>query len=238
MIFGVLLDSDEGEKTKLYRQLEKLTAYHTDEKLEIRFFRRSDALKEQMKDMELLDFAILDVTVPGALETARLIREKFDETEILIIADISVSPMKYMHPAIRASALLLRPSAFEWRTALQEFFERLLKKGRSEDQNRVLWIENRDGKFRIPFSQIYYLEAREKKVFIRTKAEEFAIRGSIEKLADQLPGNFLRCQRSYVVNTDLITCIRLSENRLYLRDDLWVPVSRNYKEVFKKHLYE
>lgn len=238
MIFGVLLDSDEEEKTRIYRQLGKLTAYHTDEKLEIQLFRRSSVLKERLNSEPLLDLAILDVTIPGALEIARLIREKFKETEILIIADISVSPMKYMHPAIRASALLLRPSASEWEATLRDFFDRLLEKGANEELNRVLWVENRDGKFRIPFSQIYYLEAREKKVFIRTKAEEFGTRGTIENLAGQLPGNFQRCQRSYIVNTDFITRIRLGENRLYLRDDLWVPVSRNYKEVFKRHLYE
>ncbi|MCD7884780.1 MAG: LytTR family transcriptional regulator DNA-binding domain-containing protein [Lachnospiraceae bacterium] len=238
MIFGLLLDSDTKEKERIHQQLGNLTALHTNEKLDIQTFDKSSLLLKQLESLELLDLAIIDVTVPGALESARIIRRKFQETEILIIADISVSPMKYMHPSIRASALLLRPAASEWEEALRDFFGRLLEKGEKENRDHVLWVENRDGKFRIPFAHIYYLEAREKKVFIRTKAEEFGTRGTIENLAEQLPENFLRCQRSYIVNTDYITRIRLCENRLYLRDDLWVPISRSYKEEFKRRIHE
>ncbi|MCD8103779.1 MAG: LytTR family transcriptional regulator DNA-binding domain-containing protein [Lachnospiraceae bacterium] len=238
MIFGVLLDSNEEEKKKLHHQLGKLTALYTDEKLEIQAFGRSNPLMERLEGLDLLDLAIIDVTLPGALEGARKIREKFREAEILIIADITISPMKYMHPSIRASALLLHPAASEWEAALGDFFGRLLEKGGKEGQDGVLWVENRDGKFRIPYGQIYYLEARGKKVFIRTKAEEFGVRGTIENLAEQLPENFTRCQRSYIVNTDYITRVRLCENRLYLRDDLWVPISRSYREAFKRRIHE
>lgn len=238
MIFGVMLNPDGAEERKIRRIFSELTAYYTDEELEIKTFHKSSLMLMQLEEAELLDVAIIDVTLPGALEGARLIRKRFTKTEILVIADVSISPMEYIHPSIRASSLLLRPMTDSWKVAIQDFFNLLLKKDGEENQSNVLWIENRSGTFRVPFEQIYYLEAREKKVFVRTRMEEFGISGTIEKLADQLPKNFMRCHRSFIVNRDCITQIKLSENLLYLREDLFVPVSRSYKSAFKRQSNE
>ena len=100
----------------------------------------------------------------------------------------------------------------------------------------MLQIDSGREIFRIPFGQIYYLEAREKKVFIRMRMEELAINGTMEKLSERLPENFLRCHRSFIVNMDYISQIKLAENMLYLREGLFVPVSRSYKATVKRQL--
>ena len=122
---------------------------------------------------------------------------------------------------------------------MRDFYEQLpAVREQQESQRNVLWIKNREGTFRIPFEQIYYLEAREKKVFVRTRQEEFGVGETIERLAEQLPENFVRCHRSFVVNEEHITQIRLSENLLYLGKELFVPISRTCKERFKGHVNE
>lgn len=77
-----------------------------------------------------------------------------------------------------------------------------------------------------------------KKVFVRTRQEEFGVGETMERLAEQLPENFVRCHRSFVVNEEHITQIRLSESLLYLGKELFVPISRTYKERFKGHVNE
>ena len=194
---------------------------------------------EEVQRADLLDVAIIDVTMQGALEAARLLRRQFAKIEILVIADVSVSPVQYMHPSIRASALLLRPESMVWEDTMRDFYEQLpAVREQQESQRNVLWIKNREGTFRIPFEQIYYLEAREKKVFVRTRQEEFGVGETMERLAEQLPENFVRCHRSFVVNEEHITQIRLSESLLYLGKELFVPISRTYKERFKGHVNE
>lgn len=235
MIFGVILGASKVEEQIIRKCLSKLTAYYTEEKLEIETFSTAAALLVQLEKTDLLDMAIIDVTSSQALEIARMIRRDFSQAEILVIADISVSPMRYMHPSIRASALLLRPIERGWENALRDFYEVLLTKNCKEQKKDVLWIENRDDTFRIPFAQIYYLEAREKKIFIRTKLEEFGVNGTIERFTEQLPENFVRCHRSFIVNMEYITQIKLSENILYLGNRLFVPVSRSYRGIFKRH---
>lgn len=235
MIFGIILESNGQEEEKIRKYLSKLTAYYTDEKLELKVLHGSDSFVEEIQKTDLLDVAFIDVTIQGALEAARLMRKRFAKTEVLVIADVSISPMQYMHPSIRASALLLRPETMEWEMAIRDFYEQLpAVSEKQNDQTRVLWIKNREGTFRVPYDQIYYLEAREKKVFVRTRQEEFGVGETMEKLLEQLPENFVRCHRSFVVNADHITKIRLSENLLYLGNELFVPVSRTYKEKFKR----
>lgn len=238
MIFGIMLDSDKFEKDRIRQCLSNLTAHCTEEKLEWKVFRESDSLMEAVEQVALLDMAVIDVTMQGALQAARMIRKQFAKAEILVIADVSVSPMQYMHPSIRASALLLRPQSSVWEEALHDFYEGLpvVREKQKERKNNELWIKNKEGRFRIPFEQIYYLEAREKKVFIRTKQAEFGVAETMEKLAEQLPQNFVKCHRSFVVNEEHITKIKLSENLLYLGKDLFVPVSRSYKGLFKRNL--
>ena len=239
MIFGIMLDSNQQEEQRIRQYLRKLTAYYTDEKLELKVLHGFTSFVEEVQKAGLLDVAIIDVTMQGALEAARLLRRQFAKIEILVIADVSVSPVQYMHPSIRASALLLRPESMVWEDTMRDFYEQLpAVREQQESQKNVLWIKNREGTFRIPFEQIYYLEAREKKVFIRTRQEEFGVGETMEKLAEQLPENFVRCHRSFVVNAEHITQIRLSESLLYLGKELFVPISRTYKERFKGHVNE
>ena len=239
MIFGIMLDSNQQEEQRIRQYLRKLTAYYTDEKLELKVLHGFTSFVEEIQKAGLLDVAIIDVTMQGALEAARLLRRQFAKIEILVIADVSVSPVQYMHPSIRASALLLRPESMVWEDTMRDFYEQLpAVREQQESQRNVLWIKNREGTFRIPFEQIYYLEAREKKVFVRTRQEEFGVGETMERLAEQLPENFVRCHRSFVVNAEHITQIRLSESLLYLGKELFVPISRTYKENFKGHLNE
>lgn len=108
MIFGIMLDSNQQEEQRIRQYLRKLTAYYTDEKLELKVLHGFTSFVEEVQKAGLLDVAIIDVTMQGALEAARLLRRQFAKIEILVIADVSVSPVQYMHPSIRASALLLR----------------------------------------------------------------------------------------------------------------------------------
>lgn len=238
MIYGVILDSHEQESKQMYGYLSKFTAYHTDEELQVKLFKKSSLLLHQLETADMLDLAVVDITMSGGLEAARTIRKKYPSTEIMIVADITISPMRYMCPSIRASALLLRPVSVDWENAVQDFFCLLLASQKMKENRNMLWIENRNGIFRVPYDQICYVEAREKKVFVRTLSEEMGFAGTMEKLAEILPENFKRCHRSFIVNVDQIMKISFREGLLYLRGGLLVPVSRSYRSVFKRNADE
>ena len=96
-------------------------------------------------------------------------------------------------------------------------------------------IESREGKQYIPLNQIYYVEAREKKIFIRTKQEEYGFYDTIENMEKKLPESFLRCHRSYIVNMSKVTAVKVSQSLIEVQDDLQVPLSRSYKKMVKEY---
>lgn len=82
---------------------------------------------------------------------------------------------------------------------------------------------------------IYYIEAREKKIFIRTKQEEYGFYDTIENMEKKLPENFLRCHRSYIVNMSKVTAVKLSQSLIEIQNELQVPLSRSYKKTVKEY---
>lgn len=234
MISAIILDSDQKEQLKIEKDLKNLIAYHTDEFLEIHYFSEYKSFITYLETAELLDLAVIDVVLSDGLRAAEKIHKYFPDAEIMLVADLSVSPVKYMCPSIRAASLLLRPANAEWENIIRDFFLLIIEGQNSSSSQDTFKIENKKGILRIPFQQIYYLEAREKKVFIRTGIEELGVSGTLEKLLEQLPPNFRRCHRSFIVNEDQIVQVNFSENLLHLKNELIVPVSRSYRKDFKK----
>ena len=105
---------------------------------------------------------------------------------------------------------------------------------KQESDERTFLIENREGKTYIPMSQIYYFEAREKRIYVRLKREEYTFYDTMEHLAEELPEEFIRCHRSFIVSRSRIQKVMLSKNRIILEHNMEVPLSRSYKAALKE----
>ena len=97
-------------------------------------------------------------------------------------------------------------------------------------------IEDREGKISVPYSKIYYLEVREKKIFVRLKDKEYSKYGTLENVLKELSDDFIRCHRSFAVNKHYIDRVKLSENAIYLEHNIMVPLSRSYKAELKEYM--
>ena len=193
-----------------------------------------DKLQARLADHPLMDMLMYDVTPRNAIESLLGIRKNYREVLLMVIADLETSPMEYMKPGIMASSLLLRPwtkaQAYE---VLKEFFQAYMEKCCQTDDKSMFVIESKEGKLHIPYEQIYFFEAREKKIFVCTGKEEYGFYHTIDKLAEELPAQFLRCHRGFIVNQYKIRKVVLSQNIIYLTDGYDVPLSRSYKPVLK-----
>lgn len=154
----------------------------------------------------------------------------------MVVADGSISPMVYLRPGIMPSSLLLKPVSRENLVmVVNEMMDAFTEKFDSKDVPESFVIETREGKQYIPLNQIYYVEAREKKIFIRTKQEEYGFYDTIENMEKKLPENFLRCHRSYIVNMSKVTAVKVSQSLIEVQDNLQVPLSRSYKRAVKEY---
>ncbi len=237
MISMMIYDRSEEEGKVLLRHAQNSVAKLSDDFLKASFFQSAKDTNQFLSKRDLIDAAFVDVTDKNGIILAKKTREIHEMTELLIVADSSVSPMEYMTPSIRAASLLLRPFAVkDAGRIVGEFFNALYRNREETDDTKALIVENRDGKMPIPFSEIYYLEVREKRVFVRLKEREYSKYDTLDNISNELPEEFLRCHRSFIVNTRYISRVKLSENMIYLEDDICVPLSRSYKADMKEYM--
>lgn len=237
MISALVLDPYGGETDLLKMHLKRLSGRLTDERLTVHMAGTAEKARGLLGELDFLKMALIDVTVNNGLDVAREVRKTFPDSEILIVADTSISPMRYLQPEIRACSLLLRPfSQTDISATMADYFRQAVK-DLEEKSEEVFWIKTREGTQKIPMYSICWFEAREKKLAARTRRDTYMFSGTIDKLAEELPENFVRCHRSFLVNRSMIRAVRLTEGEIELDSGLVVPLSRSYKKDLKEYMH-
>lgn len=187
---------------------------------------------EEIEEFDGVQAAIIDVTIENGLHLAQKIRKINPYAEMVIVADAKTSPITYLNPSVKASALVLKPFGKKiLREALTPFYMQICVEETDDD---FFIVEKRDESVKLPYSKIIFLEAREKRIFVRSGNMEYGINETIDGLIELLPDNFFRCHRSYVVNINFIKLVKFSENKILLDYDITIPLSRSYKNDLKE----
>lgn len=174
-----------------------------------------------------------DVSTESARQALLPARAACQQSFLLAIADQGTSPLLFLTPGIRPDSLVLRPvEPGEARRAATEMAADLLRQ--AADSSLVFTIHTRDGSQNIPYSAISYIEARGRKLYLRLDQKEIGFAGTLEKLEQDLPPNFCRTHRGFIVNADKIRQVCLTENLVLLWNGLAVPLSRSYKKNVKE----
>lgn len=194
-----------------------------------------DEYKEKYMKHTQIDVSCFDVTSEGSVETLENIRKSDKSAMLVLVSDVTVSPLKYMKPTLMASSLIMKPFN---RTAVSSAFKEILgvvyADKKSDEDDKKFCVETKSGQRYIPYGKIIYFEAREKKIFLNTQFEEISFYSSLDVLEETLPPNFVRCHRGFIVNKDKITQILFAQNTICCVDDIFVPLSRSYKPALKE----
>ena len=235
MIDVVMLNKDKRELKALHDTAYDLSALLSELPWEWRLFAEEKKLTDYLAEGGRPDFSCLDVTCPMGIGCAEEVRRKNTGSFIMLVADDRISPMQYLKPSIMPGALLLRPySRIQMQQTMRDAMKQMLQQYEGEGQTGAFQLSQKADRKMIPYSQIYYFEAREKKVFINTGNQEYGIYDTIDHLEERLPEGFLRCHRSFIVAKAKIENVYLSKNYILLEDGITVPLSRSYKEVLKE----
>ncbi len=233
MITFFALSGQKSEYELIKASVSKHAALCTEEKWEYIYVQTLKEAEGFFRKEPVLDFISWDVTLKGAKEALGRIRKGNGTAFLLIVADATVSPLHYLKPGISPDALLLKPiDGYSAETIVREIFEVFMKRMESGEEYSFL-VETRGGKQYVPFGQIDCFEAKEKKVFVRTKSREYGFYDTLDELMERLPDGFLRCHRSYIVNMKRAEKLLLSENFVRMADGVMVPFSRSYKKALK-----
>lgn len=220
----------------LQEEFHSQAAYYSDEDWKYYLYTKIEELKTALKKDPVLDILCWNVGGKEAISELEKTRKKYREAFLLLIADSTISPMEYLRPSILPTALLLRPfSRPQCEQVLGELISSYCSKFRSKEDEEVFLIETREGNRRVPLSQISYVEARDKKIFVCTKSESFGFYETIEHMMELLPDNFVRCHRSFIVNMDKVKQPRFSEGVIEMDGGDLVPLSRSCKKAVREY---
>lgn len=179
-----------------------------------------------------VDALICDVGVDGAVNALEAVKQWNPQALVFPIAGIEVPPTQYVKPEILPYALFWRPLQ---EGDVQETLRQLLsaigreRPGQAEASFRV---KSRQKVQYVPYGDILYFESWNKKLRLRTRHTELSFPGTLGQLEGDLPEQFLRCHRSYIVNRDYVTAVDQKEHLIELEGALCVPLSRGYRENF------
>ena len=193
-------------------------------------------LLEYLSEKPLVHLIIYDVCDKEALKLLAELRKNYPQPQLMILADMSISPMEYIRPDLKVSSLLIKPwTKQQLNDVLCDFLNDYVEDSAQAADSRedAYVVETREGTINIPYEQIYFFEAREKKIYVCIGKEAYGFYSAIDKLVDELPSYFARCHRGFIVNTKKIRKIVLSQNIIYLSDGFDVPLSRSYKSTLK-----
>lgn len=235
MISMLIYDRMKKELCRLREAVKDQAAHLGDEYWNIMSAGTWQEMAEYEEMLDLLDTACMDITGRDDIVRVETLRRKYEEMFLLLIADTNVSPMSYVRPQVMAASLLIRPfDEREINRVVKEFLMAYLNRREKRQGRDSFVIESKDGKIYMPFDKIYYLEAREKKLYVLTDREEYGFYGTMDKIEGELPAYFARCHRSFIVNTRKIEKVMLSQNMILLSEGRDVPLSRTYKAVLKE----
>lgn len=192
-----------------------------------------------LKSSELNEISLCCADFEAEGEQAvRAVKDRNPATLIVVIAGKEISPLVYVRPNIMAAGLLLRPLEKSQVTKmLCEVIDMVKLRARERlFNNEVFVFSTREGTIRVPYSQILYFEARNKKISLCTSRTEMDFYATLEGIMHKVPEYFLRCHKGFIVNKHLVNQVNLGENSLHLIGGFQVPISRSYREAVKEAL--
>lgn len=184
---------------------------------------------------DFIDFFCVDICENIAISMTELIREKNKDAVILIMADTTISPSQYMKPSIMAASLLLFPLDKEQVIKTIDELFKYINSSSEDNSDDFFVIKSKSEHEHIPNSKIMFFESREKKLFLNTEKREYGFYSNIDTVLEQLPDYFIRCHRSFVINSRKIKKVMLSQNIVELDGGITIPLSKSYKPILKEY---
>lgn len=228
-----ICNEKETENAQLRMVSKEKIALSSEEKWNIWEYQNAKEFQEVVEEEPYVEVAYVDADMDFGLNVAKEVRKNCKDASLVIIADEHTSPMKYLKPDIQPQALLLRPlKSKETDHVLGELYYHL--QSEKEELTDVFIMEERNQEKRIPFQKIAYFEARNKKIYVIVENQEYGFYDTMVNLEKRLPSYFVRCHRSYLVNSKKVKGVYVKKGELELEHNIVLPLSRTYRKLVKE----
>ena len=133
-------------------------------------------------------------------------------------------------PSIQVSGILFSPPQVDvlYKTIWEVYKE--FSRAHKSKQPRFVVKSGAENIF-INTGDIYFFEARAKKIAIKTLTQEISFYSNFDAVMEQLSEGFVRCHKGFVVNLQHISGVNWRGMELALSDGSYLPVSRSFKQA-------
>ena len=178
------------------------------------------------------DILIVDVAEPQAVEVLKEQKAAYPPVLIFPMAGAEIPPTKYVCPEIMPCGLFWRPvTAASAQMVVEQMMACIHEQAAPASQNSFR-ISGKQKVQDVPFGAILFFEAREKKLILRMKEQEISFTGTLTQLEGELPPEFIRCHKSFLVNRDHVLWVDRTNSAVVLDNQMELPLSRGYKKDF------
>lgn len=219
-ILKIALCDDDLEITKTIAKLLESEIINQDLNAEIVLVTdNQDEVLKAITNKEI-DVLFLDVDFKNGgkngLEFAKILREINKEFFLIFLT----AHQRYMHLSFYAKVFdyLIKPIS---KDIISEIITRL--KDEFDNNKNVFLKLNKWVSLRT--SDILYIEKLGNKSIIKTQYDEFSSTKTLDFLLDELPNNFVKSHRSYIVNENKITNIDRKEKYAYFSENIKCPIN-------------
>lgn len=224
-------DDNTGVLAELDRQLRALPQVGG-----VSSFSSLDAFLSTVEDGQRFDAALLDIDWDGreaGLDAAEKLEQLSPQTKIIFVTGYNdrFSQKIFLRNA-NLSGYLVKPVD-----------EQLLKANLDKivnclhlEEEPSLTVRSHKDVLTIPFQKILYLESKGHHVLICTFSETHTIYSKLDAVQAELPPEFFRCHKSYIVNMAHIR--RFQPSDILLKSGGTVPVSRARRALVKSAYFQ
>lgn len=220
----IALCDDEIENIKIIAKLLEAEIIKQDFDAEISIVTdKQEEIMQAIKNREI-DILFLDVDFKNSgingLEFASQLRKVNKEFFLIFLT----AHQRYMHVSFYTKVFdyLVKPIS---KDILTEIITRLKDEFST---NRKLFLKLNKW-ISIRTSDILYIEKQGNKSIVVTPFKEYTIQRTLDSLLDELPNNFSKSHRSYIVNENNIQNIDRKEKYAYFSKDIKCPINSSFE---------
>lgn len=161
---------------------------------------------------------------------AQILRETKQGTYILFIVYCQEDIWLCIRPSLRPDGILVHPvMAGKLGAVLSEICVSAQKSVLKD----CFYVKAGSMQYNIFYDDIMFFEARNKKIALKTRAQELLFYSSLEKVLAELPSSFVQCHKGFIINLTRVASIDFVQMTLLMHDGCIIPFSRSYKTTIR-----
>lgn len=182
-----------------------------------------------------INTVILDVSLKADYDGIVVAEKIVNIREDMHIIFVTSYGKFYIQQALLFSYKVI-PVAYLLKPVNKYFLKRAVEKIRYiERSHSSIWIKTQRSTIGVKANDIIYIGIDGHCTAFYTKDDVYKSYISIEEIAGTLPSIFLRCHKSFIINSEYISEYNTS-TEVNLKNGMVIPISRTYRSFVKKYI--